>query len=223
MIKMQIDFKELEKLKENITAELFDKAFITTSNEIADGAFKKAMTQIKKKWNIDIKKEDKEWAFANKSTGKTNKRNGRMQLTKARVNDRYITLDIMGTPLNLSLFEYTWTQEIESKKSFKSAMGVIKKKHKLDKISQNKVRIKILKSQITTLESAFIATMPNGHKGIFQRYNSKRLPILEKRTIAPASMFEQIDFESILNKDFNEKIISRFTHNLDRLSNGYWK
>ena len=51
MIKMQIDSKELEKLKENITGELFDKAFIATSNEIAEGAFKKAITQIKKKWN----------------------------------------------------------------------------------------------------------------------------------------------------------------------------
>lgn len=222
-MKIEFDKKEFEELKKSIKPELFDKAFIATSNEIAEGAFKKAMTQIKNKWNIDIKKENKEWAFANKSTGKTNKRNGRMQLTRARVSDRYITFDIMGTPLNLSLFEYTWTQEIESKKSFKSAMGVIKKKHKLDKIGQNKVRIKILKSQITTLESAFIATMPNGHKGIFQRYNSKRLPMLEKRTIAPASMFEQVDFESILNKDFNEKIISRFSHNLNRLSDGYWK
>lgn len=223
MIKMQIDFKDLEKLKENITGELFDKAFIATSNEIAEGAFKKAITQIKNKWNIDVKKEGKEWAFANKSTGKTNKRNGRMQITRARISDRYITLDIMGTPLNLSLFEYTWTQEIESKKSFKSAMKVIKKKHTLDKISQNKVRVKVLKGEVTTLESAFVATMSNGHVGIYQRYKSKRLPILEKRTITPASMFEQVDFESILNKDFNEKIISRFTHNLDRLSNGYWK
>lgn len=223
MIKMQIDLKDLEKLKENITGELFDKAFIATSNEIVEGAFKKTITQIKKKWNIDIKKEGKEWAFANKSTGKTNKRNGRMQITRARISDRYIALDIMGTPLNLSLFEYTWNQEVKSKKTFKAKRKVVKGMNKLDKVSRNKVRVKVLKGEVTTLESAFVATMSNGHVGIYQRYKSKRLPILEKRTITPASMFEQVDFESILNKDFNEKIISRFNHNLDRLSHGYWK
>lgn len=223
MIKIQIDSKELEELTKNISAELFDKVFITTSNEIVASSFSKARTQIKKKWNIDIKQENKEWAFANKSTGKTNKRNGRMQLTRAKINDRYITLDIAGSPLNLSLFEYTWNQEVNSKKTFKSKRKVIKKKNKFEKVNKNKIRIKILKSQTTVLENAFISLMPNGHRGIFQRYHNKSLPILEKRTVTPTSMFEQIDFESILNKEFNEKISARFSHNLNRLTNGFWK
>lgn len=222
-MKIEIDYKEFDKIKQSVSKDVFDKAFITTSNELFNGSFSKARTQIKRKWNIDIKQENKEWAFANKSTGKTNKRNGRMKLTRANVNNKYITLDIVGTPLNLSLFEYTWTQEIESKKTFKSAMKVIKKKHKIDKISQNKVRVKILKSEATILQTAFVATMKNGHRGIFQRAESKRLPILEKRTITPQSMFKQIDFENILQKDFDDRLMNRFAHNLNRLTNGYWK
>lgn len=222
-MKIEIDYKELEKLKENISKEVFNKTFTATVNEIFNNSFSKARTQIKKKWNIDIKQENKEWVFTNKSTGKTNKRNGRMKLTRANVNNKYIILDISGTPLNLSLFEFTWTQEIEAKKTFKSAMKVIKKMHNMDKLNKNKVRVNILKSQITTLESAFVATMKNGHIGIFERLGSKRLPILEKRTITPQSMFKQVDFENILEKDFDEKMLSRFFHNLERLSNGYWK
>lgn len=221
-MKITFDTNELKKLNANISKEVFDKTFITTMNEIFVGSFAKARTQIKKKWNIDIKQESKEWAFANKSTGKTNKRNGRMKLTRASIGSQYIILDIVGTPLNLSLFEYTWTQEIESKKSFKSAMRVIKKKNKLDKVSQGKVRVKILKSEITTLKSAFVATMSNGHVGIYQRFNKSKLPILEKRIITPQSMFVQVDFEKILDKDLNEKVFSRFSHNLNRLTNGYW-
>lgn len=222
-MKIEIDYKEFQKLEENISKEIFNKTFIVTANEIFNGSFSKARTQIKKKWNIDIKQENKEWAFANKSTGKTNKRNGRMKLTRANVNNQYIILDISGTPLNLSLFEFTWTQEIESKKTFRSAMKVIKKMNNLDKVNKNKVRVNILKSQTTTLESAFVGTMNNGHRGIFERLGSKRLPILEKRIITPQSMFKQIDFENILEKDFNERMLGRFTHNLNRLNNGYWK
>lgn len=221
-MKISFNFENFEDIKKNTSPELFNKSLITTVNEIFNSSFSKARTQIKKKWNIDIKQEGREWAFANKSTGKTNKRNGRMRLTRASIGSQYIILDIVGTPLNLSLFEYTWTQEIESKKTFKSAMKVIKKKNKLDKVSQNKVRVKILKSETTTLESAFIATMSNGHIGIYQRYNNSKLPILEKRTITPQSMFIQVDFENILNKDVNEKIFDRFSHNLNRLTNGYW-
>lgn len=222
-MKIEFDYKEFEKIKQSISKDVFDKAFIATSNELFNGSFSKARTQIKRKWNIDIKQENKEWAFANKSTGKTNKRNGRMKLTRANVNNKYITLDIVGTPLNLSLFEYTWNKEVQSKKTFKAKRKVVNKRNKLDKLTKNRVRVKILKSKITTLESAFVATMKNGHIGIFERFENKSLPILEKRTITPQSMFKQIDFENILQKDFDDRLMNRFKHNLNRLTNGYWK
>lgn len=62
--------------------------------------------------------------------------------------------------------------------------------------------------------------MKSGHKGIFQRVGKSSLPILEKKTITPQSMFKQVDFESMLSKDLDEKLISGFKHNLERKMKG---
>jgi hypothetical protein len=221
---MSIKIEGLEELQKALDPKMFDKVFRATANEIVNGAFKKSHTQIKKKWNIDIKKEDKnDWAFAHKTTGKTNKRNGRMRIYRATQKDNSIYIHISGTPINLSLFEYTWNMEVQSKKTFKAKKRVAKQKSKLNKVSQGKVRVKIKKNEITTFKNAFVATMKNNHKGIFQRSSKSSLPILEKRIISAPSMFEQVNFKRILEQDVNDKMVKRFTHHLNRYSKGYWK
>ena len=213
----------LDELKRTLDPQLFERVHRVTVNEIVGGAFKKSQTQIKKKWNIDIKKDGKDWAFANKNTGKTNKRNGRMRLYKATAKDNYLIIHISGTPLNLSLFEYTWKQEVSSTKSLKKKRAIGKQMKSLGKIGRGRVRVKIKKSEVTTFKSAFVATMKSGHRGIYQRVAKNSLPILEKRIITPQSMFKQIDFEKLLQKDLNEKLEKRFMHNLDRALQKQWK
>ena len=213
----------LDELKRTLDSQLFERVHRVTVNEIVGGAFKKSQTQIKKKWNIDIKKDGKDWAFANKRTGKTNKRNGHMRLYKATAKNNYLLIDITGTPLNLSLFEYTWKQEVSSTKSLKKKKAIGKRMKSLGKVERGRVRVKIRKDEVTTFKSAFVATMKSGHRGIYQRVAKGPLPILEKRTITPQSMFKQIDFEKMLQKDMDEKLANRFMHNLDSYLKKKWK
>lgn len=220
---MGIKVQGLEEIKKALDPKLFEKVHRVSVNEVVGYAFTEAKKEIKGKWNIDIKKDGKEWAFASKQTGKMNKRNGRMKIIKASQKKDYILIEIAGTPLNLSLFEYSWNMEVQSKKKFKTKRAVAKKKAKLSKVQQGRVRVKILKGQVTTLKSAFVATMNSGHRGIFQRKSNKPLPILEKRTISPQSMFKEVDFERILDRKLKKNLLKRFNHNLNRLSGGYWK
>lgn len=213
----------LDDLQKVLNPKLFEKIQTTTVNEIVNASFKKSMTQIKKKWNIDIKKDGKEWAFAHKNTGKTNKRNGRMRIYNATAKNDYLIIHIYGSPLNLSLFEYTWKQEVSATKSLKKKKTIGKRMKSLGKVGRGRVRVKIKKSEVTTFKSAFVSTMKSGHKGIYQRVAKSSLPILEKRVISAPSMFEQIDFKGILKKDMDEKLEKRFMHNLERYLSRGWR
>jgi len=215
----------LDELRKQLDPDIFNKAFNTTANEIVTSVFNKSKTQIKKKWNIDIKSQGKNtWAFASKTTGKVNKRNGHMRIIKATKKDGNIYVWVQGTPLNLSLFEYSWKQEVSSTKSLRKKKAIGKKMKSLGRKGRGLVRVKILKSEVTTLKSAFVATMNrSGHKGVFQRSSKSSLPILEKRTVTPTTMFEQVGFNKMLDDAINERLLSRFEHNLERLSSGYWK
>ena len=210
----------LEDIQKTLDKTLFDKVFTTTSNEIITGAINKAKTQIKKRWSIDlVKANSNEWAFANKGTGRTNKRNGRLKIHKATLKNGYYYLHISGTPLNLSLFEFTWKQEVSATKSLKKKKSIGKQMKVLGRKGRGSVRVKIQKKHITTLQTAFVATMKNGHRGIFQR-RSNGNGILEKRSITPQSMFKQVDFNQILSDHINANLMKRFMHNLERKTGG---
>jgi len=217
---MAIRIDGLKELQRTLDPKLFNSVFTTTSNEIITGVINKTKTQIKKRWSVDLLKENtNEWAFANKGTGKTNKRNGRLKIHKATLKNGYYYLEISGTPLNLSLFEFTWKQEVSATKSLKKKKTIGKQMKSLSKIDRKKVRVKILNKNITTLQTAFVATMKNGHRGIFQRrINSRK--ILEKRSVTPQSMFKQVHFNKILSDHIDANLMKRFMHNLKQKIDG---
>jgi len=217
---MGIEIEGLKDLKRTLDPKLFDSVFTTTSNEIITAAINKSKTQIKKRWNIDIVKANtNEWAFANKNTGKTNKRNGRLRVHKATIKDGSYYLLVSGTPLNLSLFEFTFKQEVAATKSLKKKRAIGKQMKILGKKGRGMVRVQIQKKHITTLRTAFVATMKSGHTGIFQnRRNGKG--ILEKRSITPQSMFKQVDFNKILSDHIDANLMKRFMHNLEKKTAG---
>lgn len=57
--------------------------------------------------------------------------------------------------------------------------------------SSRGARFTIIKGKPQTLAHAFVATMRSGHRGVYQRRGSKRLPIAEKYTIGVPQMFTQ--------------------------------
>lgn len=223
MLAISIEGQGLELLKAQLDPTVFTKIHRTTVNEIVNNSFKKSHKEIKGKWNIEIKKDGRDWVFANKQSGKFGKRNGRMRITRATIRSNTVIIDIIGTPLNLSLFEYSWNMEVQSKKKFSTKRKVAQKKARLDKKTRGKIRVKILKGQVKTLDHVFAAVMANGHRGIFRRKTNRPSPIAEQRVISPVSMFEQIDFDSLVSKEFDSNMLKRFNHNLERWSNGYWK
>jgi|GEM_PF-4666901 len=217
---MSIKIDGIERLQSNLKPETFKKAYNATINEIVNGALSKSRTQIKKKWNIDLKNDGGTWKFQNKTTGETKKRSGTIRIIKATNSRGYVEIIVTGEPINLSLFSFSYNEEVQNKKTFKQKRAVAKRAQK--DANRGKVRVKIIKTKTTTLPKSFWATMKSGHKGIFTRIKSSR-KIVENRTITPTSMFKQIDFESILKKDISEKIAGRFSHNLSRITSGYWK
>jgi hypothetical protein len=217
---MNIKIEGIEKLTNSLKPSIFSKAINATINEVVGGSLSKSRTQIKKKWNIDLKNDGGTWKFQNKTTGETKKRSGIIKIIKATNSRGYVEIVVTGEPINLSLFSFSYNEELRNKKTFKQKRAVAKKAQK--DVNRGKVRVKILKTKTTTLPKSFWATMKSGHKGIFTRIPSSK-KIVENRSITPTSMFKQIDFESILTKDISEKLAGRFSHNLSRITNGYWK
>lgn len=73
----------------------------------------------------------------------------------------------------------------------------------------------------TAFENAFIAQMKSGHIGVFERETSKRFPIEEKMGLAMAQMVGNQNVIAELEKEAQETVNTRITHEIDRLLNGY--
>lgn len=73
----------------------------------------------------------------------------------------------------------------------------------------------------TAFENAFIAQMQSGHIGVFERETSKRFPIEEKMGLAMAQMVGNQNVIAELEKEAQETVNERITHEIDRLLNGY--
>ncbi len=73
----------------------------------------------------------------------------------------------------------------------------------------------------TAFENAFIAQMKSGHIGVFERETSKRFPIEEKMGLAMAQMVGNQNVIAELEKEAQETVNARITHEIDRLLNGY--
>jgi len=229
---MKIDFKVkgMSEVTKMLNKESWDKAFTATANEMATKSFAKARTQVKKKFNINIKTEGKnKWAFASKDTGKVNVRNGHFHLFKSTKNKPFIIIEVGGKPANLSLF---------AKNMLSSPLRTKKKKKREDKRAKQskslrRVRVEVHKNKVTSLKSAFFASMPTKnsnirHMGVFQRKGKERtstgkIRLLEKRVISNQSMFKQVGFEKILQDHVKDNLQKRFMHNFNRKMKGKWK
>lgn len=56
----------------------------------------------------------------------------------------------------------------------------------------------VKRGQRKSLPNTFIATMPSGHKGVFERRGTKRLPIDEKYSIGVPGMFGAKEVQAVL-------------------------
>lgn len=61
----------------------------------------------------------------------------------------------------------------------------------------------------------------NGHTGVFERTGRKRFPIEEKMGLSAAQMVGNEDIIDGLEKEAQELVNERITHEMNRILNGY--
>ena len=72
-----------------------------------------------------------------------------------------------------------------------------------------------------TFEDAFIAQMKTGHLGIFERKETKRLPIEEKMGSAMAQMVKNTVVMEAVQKEAQKTVDERIEYEIDRILSGY--
>lgn len=86
---------------------------------------------------------------------------------------------------------------------------------------RKRVHAAVMKDGGTVFEDAFIAQMPNGHLGIFERETSRRFPIKEFMGLSAAQMIGNIKVMEQLEEDAQKLVDERLEHEIDRLLNSY--
>lgn len=84
-----------------------------------------------------------------------------------------------------------------------------------------KVVAAVKKGGGTAFEDAFIAQMRSGHIGVFERTETKRLPIEEKMGLAAAQMVENSVVIDEVQKEAQKTVDERLEHEIDRILSGY--
>jgi hypothetical protein len=128
-----------------------------------------------------------------------------------RANYQFKTQTIKGT---LSIFRATNGRLQATIQSKGRRIGLIEFQARQTKAG---VTVRVGKSR-KLLKGAFIATMRNGHQGVFMRRGSRRLPINEKVTIAVPEAFVSRAVAARMTAKANEVLPRRFDHELTRLA-----
>jgi hypothetical protein len=211
---LKFEIKGFDEIKKALDKKVWDRAFKATCNDVARQAFTEARKEIKKNWEINIAKiSTNHYAFKSKQTGEIKKTSGHLFIKPAFKNDRFIEIAAASEEgIPLILFPNTFMVKREN-----GRVVNITKKTKITHDDKLIIKAKIKKNKTIILkENAFYATMKSGHTGIFVRPTKKRLPILEKRVVSARTMFEQVGFEKILMKKWNEKANERMEFWLNR-------
>ena len=189
MIKMKINFPTLADIMRENDPDRHREVFIQTANDLIINSVPKINTQIKKNFNINMKKHSLyKYAVATKVDGKSSLGTGNVNIYQASQSKPVIAIEMDGEPINASRFDMSYDAEIAKYKGYKKQADLIRKAKKVTGSNRTRPRTQI-KPRATpkTLGKAFYATMPkSGHSGIFRR---KGDGIIELRTITLASMF----------------------------------
>lgn len=76
------------------------------------------------------------------------------------------------------------------------------------------ISTQIVKGKVTPIKGAFVAVMKSGHKGVFMRTGSKRLPIKEIKSIFTAQQLLALRTHEKVPKDVAEFYDQRLAHNI---------
>ena len=215
-----IEMVGLNEALKDLDPVAFDKTVIHTTNEIVTQGFNTTKKGITQKFNIRIKtlsnpvtgqSKRGEYAFESKYTGKTNKRQGRISISKANKSKRYIEVGIYGAAPAAFLFSPGTLASQLNRSTSKGKVRLTKRIIKMSTNDKRAVKVKVMKDgKETRLKSAFIAKMKSGHVGIFQRTSAG---IIERKVHAPSTMFELEIFREHIGNAMDRSFHKRFEKN----------
>lgn len=147
-----------------------------------------------------------------------------MKVKKGNYGD--MTYIITGRSSNLNAFDFKVNKNTVKRVSNKNRRaGNIKNRKHGRVIGGSGAKLQVLKSggqkELTgdsRHSKAFIATMRNGHKGVFQRVgNGENQPIKEVRSVGIASMMKNDEVYSAVYKEQMKSYETRMDHEINRL------
>jgi len=214
---MKIDFPTLMDIQNEIDPALHVEVFTKTANDLVLRSVPKLNTKLKRKWNLVMRENSlNSYVVASAVDGKFSKRGGTVRINNATASRPLIQIVMDGESIPDKRFSFNFDQELKLLQNNKAKSIALAKRvsrlKKKDKGIEKKPRVKILKNRSAKmLNNAFYATMKNSHSGIFRR---KGKQIIELRTITLASMFQQLDFDTILAEHYKKNVTKRYDHYL---------
>lgn len=103
-----------------------------------------------------------------------------------------------------------------------AVIPLIKFNVKPTKPSKRPVTVSVLKKNTgERLQNAFIARMPSGHTGVFERLTRERTPTKELYGPSIKHMLENEEVLSKIEADVQRQVDRRLEHEISRILNGY--
>jgi hypothetical protein len=184
---MDVQLKGLEKALMMFDEKIVRKAARMTINEGLTTGRKVARQQICKDWNLKSARVNKE-----------------LTNFKRASNDHLIAIvQAKGRPISLVHYGAKFKRGKRLKSGRWSKTGG--------------VTVSVKRGQKLRMPHAFIATMPNGARGVFQRSSKARGSIKNRASITIASMFNQPEVMTPTLTAIDKRLIERFDHHLTRL------
>lgn len=191
----------IEEAKKLVDPAVVRQATTRTLNEVGRKARTSTIKSITQSYNI--KRAD----LSETSTGK-----GRVKLFAATRGKNEVVVEVSGRPISLAYFGARQTvgnRVITAKKGHTT-----KRKAKFQG-----VQVEVVRGKKTRLGKSFIAVVRAGnsgfHTGVFTRARKGRFPIMEKKMVTVASMFNNSKAEEAIGKLVKDEFGPIFFRNLE--------
>ncbi|MGE4544186.1 MAG: phage tail protein [Pedobacter sp.] len=197
---LSVRLEGLDKAMRIFDERIVSRAASQTINETVRGVCTSTNKEIRQEWNV-------------KSADLSKKLRA---IKMARATDLEGIVEARSTSLSLSYF---------GAKSYSGTMVQTRTVGKRLKRSSSRsgvyVQIKRGEGQ-THKKNAFMTAVKAGkgggyHIGVFERVGKSRLPIVERKVITVASMFNQEPVQRVAIKTIDDVFPRRFNHHIDRL------
>lgn len=222
---MNMDFKidGIDDFIEGLDPDVYREVLNVTANERVYSALTQTFPKMKKRFNMNIKRQKPGyWKVTSRYSKQSMSRGGYFKIFKISKDGKAGHIKISGTPIPATQFDTkpdSYSHPTITKVS-KSGKRTTSQKRIAVKIRGR--RQQILKN--TSKRYVFRATMKSGHSGIFIRSKGEG-GIFEETVITPVSMFDNkdVDFAKVFSDDWDKKAGDRFVHNLVQRQRWIWE